>query len=205
MPSLSTLIEHWGYAAVFVVVILGNVGLPVPEETILTLAGYLVWRGELNGPLVVAVGIVSAVAGDNLGYWLGRRYGAHVLRAYAERLGVNTAHLTKAQRFVERHGGKGVFVARFVPGLRFAAGPASGIIGLSPRRFVVANVLGAMVYVPTIVGAGYLLGQGVGMYLERLREVALAIEWIVLVASALVIGVLAWRRARRLRRPLPRA
>lgn len=71
MPSLSTLIEHWGYAAVFAVVILGNVGLPVPEETILTLAGYLAWRGELNGPLVVAVGIVSAVAGDNLGYWLG--------------------------------------------------------------------------------------------------------------------------------------
>lgn len=62
---------------------------------------------------------------------------------------------------------------------------------------MVANVFGAMVYVPTIVGAGYLLGRGAGPYLERLRDVALAIEWVVLGTSALVVVVLALRRARR--------
>jgi membrane protein DedA with SNARE-associated domain len=68
MGPLAIFVEHWGYAAVFAVIILGSVGLPVPEETILTLAGYLVWRGDLSLPLVVAVGVVSASLGDNLGY-----------------------------------------------------------------------------------------------------------------------------------------
>src|SRR4029450_7697160 len=70
MSDLPALIGHWGYIAIFVTVVLGNIGLPVPEETVLAVAGYLVWRGELNLIAVLIVGIVSAVAGDNLGYWL---------------------------------------------------------------------------------------------------------------------------------------
>jgi len=75
MPDLRPLIEHWGYVAIFVFVILGNLGIPVPEESILVMAGYLVWQGELRLPLVLLVGIFSAISGDNLGYWIGRRYG----------------------------------------------------------------------------------------------------------------------------------
>ncbi len=68
MPDLGELINHWGYFAIVLVVVLGNVGLPVPEESILVLAGYLAWRGELKLPLVIAVGIISAVMGDNIGH-----------------------------------------------------------------------------------------------------------------------------------------
>ena len=73
MLDLGQLISHWGYLAIFLFVILGNLGLPAPEESILVLAGYLVWQGKLRLPLVLAVGILSAIAGDNLGYWIGRR------------------------------------------------------------------------------------------------------------------------------------
>ena len=82
MPDLAPLIAHWGYAAIFLFVVLGNLGLPVPEETILALSGYLVWRGELRLPLVLAVGILSAIAGDNLGYWIGRQYGRDAVERY---------------------------------------------------------------------------------------------------------------------------
>src|SRR5574341_1666084 len=68
MLDPNELIGHWGYSAIFLAVVLGNVGMPVPEEAILALAGYLVWRGKLRLPLVLAVGIASAAAGDNLGY-----------------------------------------------------------------------------------------------------------------------------------------
>jgi membrane protein DedA with SNARE-associated domain len=68
MSGLALLVEHWGYAAIFAAVVLGNAGLPVPEETVLTLAGYLVWRGDLRLWLVLIVGIVSASVGDNAGY-----------------------------------------------------------------------------------------------------------------------------------------
>jgi hypothetical protein len=73
MLDLNELITHWGYAGIFVVVILGNIGLPVPEETVLAVAGYLVWSGRLHLLPVLLVGLASAVVGDNVGYWLGRR------------------------------------------------------------------------------------------------------------------------------------
>jgi len=79
MPDLTQLLGHWGYVALFVVVVLGNVGVPLPEETVLALAGYLVWRGDMRLPVVLVVGVVSAVAGDNLGYWVGRRFGRNAL------------------------------------------------------------------------------------------------------------------------------
>src|SRR2546428_10324947 len=75
MPDINQLITDWGTAGIFLVVILGNIGLPVPEETVLAVAGYLVWSGRLQLLPVLIVSIVSAVAGDNFGYWLGRRYG----------------------------------------------------------------------------------------------------------------------------------
>ncbi|HET6368875.1 MAG TPA: hypothetical protein VFG27_16700, partial [Pseudomonadales bacterium] len=57
------LINHWGYGALFLLVILGNMGLPLPEETILVLAGYMAWRGQLRLPIVLAIGMVSAAGG----------------------------------------------------------------------------------------------------------------------------------------------
>jgi membrane protein DedA with SNARE-associated domain len=61
------LIAHWGYLALFLLVVLGNIGLPVPEETILVLAGYMCWRGELHLLVVLVIAVVSAVGGDNIG------------------------------------------------------------------------------------------------------------------------------------------
>src|SRR5712691_12588950 len=118
MGLLSVFVEHWGYAAVFAIVLLGSVGLPVPEETILTLAGYLVWRGDLNLPLVVVVGVVGASLGDNVGYWLGRRLGGDALLRYGTRLWLAPVTLEASQRFLVTHGAPAVFVARFIPGLR---------------------------------------------------------------------------------------
>jgi membrane protein DedA with SNARE-associated domain len=141
--------------------VLGNVGLPVPEETILTLAGFLVRRGDLNLWPVLIVGIVSASVGDNLAYWLGRSLGSAALYRYGTRSRVSPARLEAAQRFVVKHGALAVFVARFVPGLRFAAGPVAGLTGIPAPVFFIANVLGASCYVPAVVGVGYAIGRGI--------------------------------------------
>src|SRR6266536_1245886 len=143
-------VSHWGYAAVFVLVILGNAGVPVPEETVLVVAGFLVWRGQMRLDLVLAVGIVSAVLGDNLGYWAGRRFGRGALVRHAHWILGHPERLGAMQRFVKRRGALAVFVARFVPGLRFTAGPLAGALGLGAWSFLAGNVLGAAVYVPTM-------------------------------------------------------
>jgi len=64
------LLGHWGYAALFLAVVLGNVGIPIPEDGVFLAAGYLAGEGRLSLPSVVAVGVAAAMAGDNLGYWL---------------------------------------------------------------------------------------------------------------------------------------
>jgi len=200
MTDLPQLIGHWGYVAIFVVVVLGNVGLPLPEETVLAVAGYLVWRGELSLPLVLAVGVMSAVTGDNLGYWLGRRFGRTALPRYARWVLGHPERLQSMEAFVARRGPFAVFVARFIPGIRFMAGPLAGGLGLRFLPFLAANVLGALVYVPVAVGAGYAVGYGLGAYVERMRRVAGQVEYMVLtVALAIALGVLAWRIVQGLR------
>ncbi len=193
----TALVAHWGYTAVFVLVILGNAGLPVPEETVLLLAGYLVWRGELQLPMVLAVGFASAVLGDNIGYWLGRRFGKGALKRHAHWILGHPERLETMQRFVARRGATAVFVARFAPGLRFTAGPLAGALGLGVWPFMAANVLGAALYVPITVGLGWAIGYGLGDYVERLRRVVGNVENIVLLAAVVAAGALiAWRAAR---------
>src|SRR5690242_15270606 len=96
------LIDQWSYAAIFAIVVLGNLGLPVPEEGVLVLAGYLAWTGRLRFSVVVFIGILSAVIGDNIGYWFGRRYGQAAIRRYGHKLLITSERLEKAQRFVAR-------------------------------------------------------------------------------------------------------
>lgn len=187
MPDLTPLISQWGYAAIFLIVILGNVGLPVPEETVLTVSGYLVWQGRLALVPVLVIAVASAVIGDNAAYWLGRRYGRAVIARFVK---VETDRVERIERLVRRYGMLAVFVARFVAGLRFMAGPLAGSTGLSPIRFFVANLLGAAAYVPAAVGAGYAIGYGLGDRIEGLRRLAGDTETAMLVALVLVAA--AW-------------
>ena len=198
MPDLTPFIAQWGYAAIFVIVILGNVGLPVPEETVLTVSGYLIWQGRLRPLPVVLVAIASAVLGDNVAYWIGRRFGRVALTRF---LKVSPERIERMQGLVLRYGMLAVFVARFVAGLRFMAGPLAGTTGLSPLRFFIANLLGALVYVPVAVGVGYAVGYGLGDRIEGLRRFTGGAEHVLLVAIVVaVVGVWLWR-ARRARAP----
>jgi membrane protein DedA with SNARE-associated domain len=202
MHDVGGLLAYWGYLAIFFVVILGNIGLPIPEETVLVLAGYLVWEGTLSLHLVLAVGVASAVVGDNIGYWLGRELGRRVLERYGHWLWITPERLDATQRYVLRFGAWGVFLARFVPGLRFLAGPVAGATGLPPWAFLVANICGAMLYVPIAVAIGYAIGLGFGDYIAKLEGLAGAIERLVLWSAGIAAAVaLVWHILRDLRSP----
>jgi membrane protein DedA with SNARE-associated domain len=197
MPDLSPLLEHWRYPAIFLVVILGNVGLPVPEESVLALGGFLAARGLLHLPGVLAVGALAAIVGDNLGYWAGRRYGPEALARYGRYVWITPDRLAKASAAMTRHGGLAVFAARFVPGVRSLAGPVAGATGMRPLTFVVSNGLGAVAYVPYAVGLGYALGYGAGTAIERVlgRAEPVFVAAIVVVTIALIARRLIRHRA----------
>jgi len=194
MPELRQLIEHWGYLAICAAILLGNLRVPVPEESTLVLAGYFVRQGDLRFPAVLLVGIVSAIAGDNLGYWTGRRYGQEVLQRFGRWVMLTPARLEGTRRFVARYGVVGVFSARFIAGFRFMAGPLAGSTGLRPLTFLAANALGALIYVPMMVAAGYSVAYGVSLYLTRFAWVLGRVERLILIgAVGGVVAFLGWR------------
>ena len=199
MPDLSELLGHWGYLGIFVVVVLGNLGLPVPEESVLALAGYLVHEGKMRLPLTLAVGIVSAAVGDNVGYWIGRRLGRPAVERYGARVGITHARMDAMARFVGRYGAPGVFAARFVPGVRVLAGPLAGAGGLPALHFAAANLLGAIVYVPYAVGIGYALAYGLSPWLHRAEHVVGKIEHLTLLLMALTTLLVLLHRLTRTR------
>jgi membrane protein DedA with SNARE-associated domain len=188
----------WGYAGIFLVVILGNIGLPVPEETVLAAAGYLVWSGRLHLFPVLIVGLASAVAGDNVGYWLGRRYGRAMVERYAHWL-LKPGRVVLAESFVRRYGALAVCVARFVGGFRFLAGPLAGAVGLPFRSFLSGNLVGALLFVPYAVGIGYAIGYGLGPYMANLQQKLGGFGHVVLFLAIIAVIVLAaWRMINRI-------
>jgi len=198
LPDVNHLIATWGYLGIVLVVLLGNVGLPVPEETVLAVAGYLVWSGRLQWLPVLVVGVVSAVAGDNVGYWLGRRYGRGAVEHYGRWM-LKPGHVVAAERWLRRYGSVAVGAARFVGGARFLAGPLAGALGLAFRSFFIGNLVGALLFVPYAVGIGYAVGYGLGVYVSRLHQTLGAAGGVILVVIVMgVIGLLGWRRGVRI-------
>ena len=197
MSDPSHFLQHWGYPAIFLLVFLGNLGLPIPEETVLTLAGFLVWKGELQFLITTVVGIASAVAGDNFGYWVGRHLGVRAALRYGRFVFITAERVVKMQGFMSRYGAAGVFLARFFPGIRFLAGPLAGTSSMPYRKFFIANLCGAIIYVPLMVSLGYGVGVGLGEQLKKIGQ----FEYMgLLLIAAMALLILAWRGVRYQRR-----
>ena len=191
--GIESVIAHWGYAAIFLAVLLGNVGLPLPEESIILLSGYLAWRGTLSLPAVIVVGIVSAVVGDNIGYWIGREGGRPLLLRYGRYVFLSRRQIRRAEQFFARHGHRAVFFGRFIAGIRFLAGPLAGVSRMRVGQFVAYNASGAVVYVSVVTLVGYMAGGHLHAVLADLKR---AEHFIALGAAILAVG-LVWRLLRR--------
>src|SRR5256885_12327699 len=156
MPEwLVDLFARYGYAVVFVGVFLENTGLPVPGETALLAGAALSHFGRLALPWVVVTATGAAVLGDNLGFLIGRRYGRGLIERYGAHLGLRRSRLDQFDRFFERHGGRTVFIARFITGLRVFGALLAGASGLRWPTFLFYNAAGAVTWSIAIAAAGY--------------------------------------------------
>ena len=192
MPGwLTDLFARYGYAVVFVGVLLENAGAPVPGETMLLAGAALARFGSLRLTWVIATAILGATLGDNLGFFIGRRGGRVLVERYGAMIGMTRAHLAKFDRFFERHGAKTVFVARFITGLRVLGALLAGASRLTWSRFLVFNALGAVVWATTFGLVGYALG-----YSWLALEQWIGRSGLILLALVSAIGGLAILRAR---------
>jgi membrane-associated protein len=146
---------------------LESMGVPSPGETALVLAAVLASQGKLQIWLVILIGVCSAIAGDNLGYLLGRHFGRDVLEAPGPFHRRRVLIIRVGDRFFEEHGPKAVFLARWIALVRFAAAWLAGINGMRFRQFFFWNALGAISWGVTYGLVGYFAGSAAADAISR--------------------------------------
>ncbi len=197
LEQLQNLLAQWGYLVVFLGMLLENAGLPLPGETLTLLGGYAAGSGQLNLLGVITAATGGAVLGDNLGYLVGRRAGWALVQRAGALLGQKPEQLEKLRQRFLRHAELSVLLGRFVAVLRVLAGPMAGAVAMPYRRFVVCNLLGAMLWASSMVTLAWLGGRWIP--LERMLRgvVEFGLGAMVLVVVILVLPKLLSRFEKR--------
>lgn len=168
-------------------------GVVFPGETAVILGGVLAFQGTVPLWAVITVAISGAVIGDQIGYWVGRKYGERLLRKVPDRL-LSEARLARAQAYLRRLGAKGVILGRWTAALRALVPGLAGMARMPYRRFFVANLLGGAVWATGCALAGYLAGNSWRKVQSTLGTASLVILAIVVVAALLAFILLRRRR-----------
>ncbi len=186
LQKVAPYIQHYGYWAILIGVLLESFGIPMPGETMLVAGGLLASAGEFNVYFVIILGIVAAVIGDNIGYAIGHFGGRKLVLKFGKYVFLTEERLKKLERFFVRHGGKVVAVARFVEGFRQFNGIIAGTGRMPWWRFVVFNVIGAVLWVMVWVNVAYFLGD----YIPKIFGTFKRFETYFLISSGAVVFVI---------------
>ena len=193
--SISHLISSYGYWAVFVLVGLESLGIPLPGETALIIAGtYAGTTHRLSPWLIFAAAAAGAIIGDNIGYWIGDKGGYALARRYGPKVRLDERKLKIARYLFDRHGTKVVFFGRFVSVLRTYAAFLAGTSKMRWQLFLPANAAGGIVWAGIFTLASYLAGNA-------LQRASGTITWALAGAAVVAIAagiVLVRRQAGRL-------
>ena len=188
--SIGDLVAHYGYLAVFVLVAVESLGIPLPGETAVITAGiYAGHTHRLNPWLIFAVAAAAAIIGDNIGYWIGDKGGYRLALRYGPKVRLDERKLKIARYLFDTHGGKVVFFGRFVSVLRTYAAFLAGTSKMRWRWFFVANASGGIIWAGIYTFAAYLAGH-------TLQQVSGILDWALIGVAvvAIVVVVMLIRR-----------
>jgi len=200
LNSLAGPLDHYGYWAIALLLLLENIGVPVVPGEFAMISGAIfagTGRAGLNIVVVAVVAFVASVVGAEIGYLVGRFAGRELILHYGKYIMIKPHHLDRAEAIVDRYGGIVVVIARFIVGLREAIGIIAGITQMRWLTFTIFNVIGAAIWVATWVTIGDVAGDHIDTVYADINRYSLY------VFSALVVAVaayIAWRVIRRRRR-----
>lgn len=166
------------------------IGFFLPGDSLLFSAGLFAAAGHIAVWPLAWILTASAILGDATGYWIGRKLGTKLYDRPNSIL-FKRSHLQQTQEFYEKHGGKTIFLARFIPIVRTFAPTVAGIAGMSYRNFALYNVVGGFIWIWSLLFAGYLLGQTVPGVKDYIHVIVVGI----VIASVMPI-VVKWMRSR---------
>lgn len=187
LDAIMGFVADYGVVVVFLSILIESSGLPVPGESMLVAAGVLASQGRLEFWQVFLAATLGGIAGDNVGYLLGLRYGRRFVYKWGVRAGLPKSRIAELERrFLER-GPPIVLFARFIFILRQLCGFLAGTARMPWWRFSVYNVLGAALWSGAYAGGAYLLGAAVERYLAASHWVFAGVAAVFVVALATTI------------------
>lgn len=181
--DLIELIRTVGYIGVFLIVFLESgllIGFFFPGDSLLFTAGFLASQGFLDITILITGCFIAAVLGDTAGYFIGKKLGPKVF-SKDNSIFFHKKHLERAQKFYDKHGGKTIILARFVPIIRTFAPVVAGAGEMNYKRFVIFNLIGGILWAIGITLAGYYLGS----LIPDVDKYLLPIIGLIIVASIL--------------------
>ncbi len=199
LDSLARTVDHYGYWAIALLLLLENLGVPVIPGELAMIVGAIfagTGRAGLNIVVVGVVAVVTSFAGAELGYLIGRFAGRELILRYGRYVLLKPHHLDRAEAIVSRYGGLVVIIARYIVGLREANGLIAGISQMRWLTFTIFNVAGAAAWVATWVSIGYLAGDHINEIYANINHAAL---YLLMALAVLLAGFIAWRLLRRRR------
>jgi membrane protein DedA with SNARE-associated domain len=192
--DLMHLLQQYGYIGIFLFLMLGIVGLPLPDEIMMTFLGYLTTTGQLNLFWTFISAFLGSVCGITLSYLLGLKLGLPFLKRYGSRFFITPKRLQTSQRLFRKYGPALLFVSYFIPGVRHVTAYLSGISHIPYLRFALYAYLGAVFWCATFIGLGHVLGANWELLFVMLHKYGFLV---LLLAIPLVLGWILYKRKRR--------
>jgi membrane protein DedA with SNARE-associated domain len=198
MEPLLDWVTQYGYPAIFALQMLGIIGFPVPDETLLVTVGLITSQGGMTLPLAILAAALGSACGMTVSYSIGRYVGLPVIHKYGKYFHVTEENLAKMHNWFERWGKWTVLVAYYVPGVRHGAAIFAGTAKLPYHEFAIFAYTGAAIWTTTFILLGYYLGPQVMKLTPLLHEylVIIAIAVVVLIVLVLVVRHFWLRRAK---------
>ena len=193
--AIQEIAQQYGYWAIFFGILLENLGLPIPGETVTIVGGFLAGSDRLNYWLVLGDAALGATIGGNFGYWIGRLGGWALLLKLGGIFRIQEAQLQELKNQFTQNAGKAVFLGRFIALLRVFASPLAGIAEMPYWKFTLYNVTGAVSWASVMVTLAFFAGQLVP--LEKLVTLASQFGAVALLLAVAWIAVPLWLESRK--------
>ena len=190
MESVFDWIAHYGYAGIFGLLMLGIVGIPIPDETLLVFTGYLIFKHELEPLPAFASGFLGSICGISVSYALGRTLGLYLVSRLGHFLHIEPEKLDHVRAWYERKGKYGLVLGYFIPGIRHLAAYVAGSSKLPLPVFATFAYLGGLLWSTSFITIGYFLGdewQQMSESIHRYLLIGAGIATVALLISVIVL------------------
>ncbi|HLE07254.1 MAG TPA: DedA family protein [archaeon] len=190
---ITEFIASMGYAGIFLLMALESMIAPVPSEAVMPFAGFLVAQGKFDFWLALIAASVGSIAGSALSYWIGKNGGKIFVRKIGKYFLLNEKHLEETEKFFSSHGGKAIFVSRFIPVVRHLISIPAGMGKMHFGKFIFLTSIGATAWNAILLYAGVLLGQNWELVAQNTKLIDAGVLVLLLVAVVWFV----WRRIKK--------